>query len=201
MEMNCSEKNGEGGGQPRQLSKSPGNDQITAYRRRQIAALRLRGMTLDEIVKTLATLGVVNPDTQKPFGRTTVHNDLRYLEAQWRDETAELHELHKARVLAELRELRRAAWQDKKFGIVLRGLQAEADMFGLNAPITVDLPSGVTGDIVEAEAWHRIADEMTIEELEVAASIRDRLAKYITGESVSAGSDEPGTGHPQKQTS
>ena len=193
--MNCDAKISESEAKPRQLSRKPPNEQLTAYRRRQVAALRLRGMVLDEIVTSLGTLGVVNPETQQPFGRTTVHNDLRYLEAQWRDEAAELHELHKARVLAELRELRRAAWQDKKFGIVLRGLQAEADMFGLNAPITVDLPSGVTGDIVEAEAWHRIADEMTIEELEVAASIRDRLTKYITDESASDESDQPGTGH------
>ena len=196
QDMNYDAKISEGEAEPRQLSKRPPNAQLTAYRRRQVAALRLRGMTLDEIVKTLATLGVVNPETQQPFGRVTVHNDLCYLETQWRDEAAELHELHKSRILAELRELRRAAWQDKKYLVVLRGLQLEADLFGLNAPITVDLPSGGSGDIIEAEAWRRIADEMTIEELEVAALIRDRLAKYIADESVSAESDETGTGHP-----
>ena len=200
QDMNYDAKVSESKAEPRQLSKRPPNAQLTAYRRRQVAALRLRGMTLDEIVKTLATLGVVNPETQQPFGRVTVHNDLRHLETQWRDKAAELHHLHKAKILAELRETRRAAWQDKKYSIVLRGLQLEADLFGLFAPIQVAKPPARAGNVIDAETWTRIANDMTIDQLEAALVLRDLIAKHTSDESVAAGSDGTEIGHPLKQT-
>lgn len=154
------------------------NEQITALRRRHVAALRLRGMTLTEIVRMLGDLGVRNPETQAPFGKTTVYNDLKWLEKNWQDEAVEFHDRHKANILAELREMRRAAWQEKKYSVVLRGIRLEADLFGLFAPIQVDRPSARAGTVIDAETWTRIANDMSIDELESALVLRDRIAEH-----------------------
>lgn len=119
---------------------------IIDNRRRQVAILRLRGMTQREIIATLERQGVVNPATGQPWSLGIINIDLKALDAEWRAEAAKAIDEHKARQLAELNEVRRAAWAAKDLVTVLRVLKQEADILGTAAAIKVHwqdtLPDG-----------------------------------------------------------
>lgn len=103
-------------------------------RRRRVAVLRLRGLSLREITKALpmGDGGVINPETQKPYNMSTIYQDLKAIEQEWRQmSVADLQE-HKARHLAELAEVRRTAWQQGKLFYILKSLEQEAQILGLN---------------------------------------------------------------------
>ncbi len=92
-----------------------------AARRREVARLRLQGLTLREIqAKVGCSLG-------------TVHADLEALETDWRAQ-AEADILDwKALQLAELREVKRVAWENGRLAIVLQALKLEAELTGTKA--------------------------------------------------------------------
>lgn len=110
-------------------------------RRRWVARLRLRGMTQREIVDRLPlieeggyTTGILNPRTLKPYALGTVNSDLKAMAKLWREAAAQDIKVHKARQMAELAEVRRAAWAKGHLTSVLRGLLQEAKLLGLNEP-------------------------------------------------------------------
>lgn len=119
---------------------------IIDNRRRQVAVLRLRGMTQREIIDTLENGKVVNPDTGKPWSLGIINSDLKALDAEWRAEAAKAIDEHKARQLAELNEVRRAAWAVKDLATVLKVLKQEVDILGTAAAIKLHwqdtLPDG-----------------------------------------------------------
>lgn len=108
-------------------------------RRRQVAAMRLRGMTQREIVEGLESRGRVNDATGNPWSLAIVNRDLKMLKQEWREETMKDVAEHKARNLAELREARRMAWQDRKHYAILQGLKQEAELLGLDGDMAEDL--------------------------------------------------------------
>jgi len=90
-------------------------------RRLRVAALHLRGLTPLEILAALKQSGMV-ADLE------AVCADIVFLEAVWATEVHVEAEKRKARLLAELREARRAAWAAGKFDLVLKGLAQEAEL-------------------------------------------------------------------------
>lgn len=106
-------------------------------RRRKIAALMLRGLSQREIQRALPMEPnpVFNRETGKPYGIGTIHRDQQALKAEWKLSALEDLIEHKARHLAELQEVRRAAWNQNKLFYVLKSLEQEADVLGLK-----DLP-------------------------------------------------------------
>lgn len=89
------------------------NKEIIAHRRERVAHWRLRGLTQREIAAALAEElpSLVNPDTGKPYSLGTINADLKALDAQWKREAKASTDLHRAQMLAELRAVRRAAWE------------------------------------------------------------------------------------------
>jgi len=75
---------------------------------------------------------IVNPDTNVPYEFKTVQRDVKFLEAEWRKEALATLEDHKAQMIAELDEVKRAAWDDKKYFYVLKALEQKAEVLGLN---------------------------------------------------------------------
>lgn len=104
------------------------------HRREVVARLRLRGLTQREIAMKLILEGVVNSATGDPFSIGTVNGDVKALEKQWRQQAAADTAALKGQVLAELRETRRAAWEDNQFTIVLRSIDQEIHLLGLDVP-------------------------------------------------------------------
>lgn len=122
-------------------------------RRQRVASLRARGLTHEEIWQQLAlpTLPpdgrlnpayMVNPKTGQPYDRTQITRDLQWLREENLRLASDAMEQVKADALAEVRELKRAAWSSKKYDIVLRCLEREAKLQGLDKPAGVDITSG-----------------------------------------------------------
>lgn len=101
-------------------------------RRRNVARLRLRGLSTREIAEALKV------------SHATIVRDLKVVEADWRALAAGDLDTHKATLLAEHRELRREIWSspgDRDYGALLRSLDLEARLLGLYGytPTPVDI--------------------------------------------------------------
>jgi len=110
------------------------NPKLFHVRRREVARLRLRGMTQREIHRALAREqddgGMVNPSTGNPYSLGTINADCQRLDALWKEEaSADMAEMV-ARQLAELREARRVAWNQEDASEVRLNVMAEADLTG-----------------------------------------------------------------------
>jgi hypothetical protein len=108
-------------------------DSTDDIRRLRIAALHLRGLTPIEIRVALQQSGIAG-DLE------TVCADIGFLEAVWATEVQVKTEKRKARLLAELREARRAAWAAGKFDLVLKGLAQEVELLDEGPSLPVVKP-------------------------------------------------------------
>jgi len=107
---------------------------ILDKRRRRVAALRLRGLTQREIVNGLSEADMLNPKTGRPYSVATVNHDLKVIQEGWREEATQDIAEHVARILAELHEVKRAAWSEKAFGDILRAIEKECKILGIDSP-------------------------------------------------------------------
>ncbi len=94
-------------------------------RRQRVASLLLRGLAPLEIALQLKRQGLTDPATNEAYAQDVIVADVQALEAEWQ-ETAEDPEGQRARILAELREARRAAWAKNDLDEVMQGLRQEA---------------------------------------------------------------------------
>lgn len=99
-----------------------GNPDLIELRRERVAYWRLRGKTVREIVQCLADEEINNPETNSPFGRSTIANDCKTLRTLWKKEQAAALDEAKGTVLAELREVRAAAWSGGGMNGVVKAL-------------------------------------------------------------------------------
>jgi hypothetical protein len=120
---------------------------LVEHRRRKVAALRLRGLSLYEIVDALASgpAMLMNPETGDAFGKSTIDRDLRFLEREWRKEAVAAIAEHKAIQLAELREARRKAWSAGDVPEVRQNIALEMRLLGTEAPTKI-APTDPSGD-------------------------------------------------------
>lgn len=87
----------------------------------------MRGLLPVEINAALRQSGVAG-DVE------TVCRDLDFLEEVWETEVHLDAKKHQARLLAELREARRAAWAAGRFDLVLKALAQEAELLEKEKP-------------------------------------------------------------------
>jgi hypothetical protein len=123
---------------PKQPTKTAQLD-IIAHRRAHVAQLRLRGASEREIAQALAQSTVRNHETGEPWSLATISRDVQALDAEWREAAALAIEVHRARLLAELRELRRVAWSKGDLDLALRGIKHEIELLGAAVPPTIHL--------------------------------------------------------------
>jgi hypothetical protein len=121
--------------------------EVTEKRREIVATLMARGMRQAEVVIQLGTKEIlrggefvnnssyiVNPNTLQPFDKATINRDFKYLLKGWRENAALEAEEHFSRQLAELTELRRAAWARRDLGEVRQCLALEIKLLGTARP-------------------------------------------------------------------
>ena len=108
-----------------------------ALRRREVARAKLRGVESSyEIVKWFAENDppIVNPHTKEPWDDSTIRRDLVFLSKEWKAEAARDTDAHKARLLEEIREAKREAWQQKDMTVLVALINREAKLMGLDSP-------------------------------------------------------------------
>lgn len=126
-------------------------------RRAYVANLRLRGLTHREIVSTLEKkhnedvetnnpnpIGCgINPRTKKAWSVGIINEDIANVEKEWKESALRDIIEHKARQLAEIAEVKKQGWSARKFDIVLKALDQEANIMGTKATIKHELDNKV----------------------------------------------------------
>jgi hypothetical protein len=119
-------------------SQRPGSEAARDARRRAVTSLLLRrGASVAEVHRSLEAdprlwNHTVSPPS--PWSYRTVAQDVRWLTAQWRLEASNQLAEALSRQLAELAELKAAAWQKGRLSVVLGCLDREAKLLGLARP-------------------------------------------------------------------
>ena len=147
------------------------------HRRQLVSQLRLRGLAIQKIAKELPSLQCINPVTSKPWSIGCIFKDLKAIEEEWREFAAWGVERHKARILAELQEVKRSAWLMSKPGIVLDALDREIKVLGCASPVSLDasLSVGKVGDRSNAD----VLASMTVEELRLLDAAFNRINSTV----------------------
>lgn len=127
-------------------------DALIAERRRLVAQMRLRGLSVREIHAGFEKMArdpaanhiVTNPETRGIWSIGTIHADLKELEAEWREDAVRDIAAHKAQLHAELQHVKAQAWQDKDTTNVLRAIEQQRKLLGADAPQQTQL-GGIPG--------------------------------------------------------
>jgi len=118
------------------MALSNSNQANIDERRRCVASLVLRGRTQREVEQELPKLTppIVNPKTGQPYALGTINADVKAIREDWRRRAAEDIGEHVARIVAELTEVKRAAWAEKSYGDILRAIEKECKILGVDSP-------------------------------------------------------------------
>lgn len=108
------------------------DEHVILLRQSIVSSARARGMTIAAITSLLSEKGVLNPRTEVPYSSQTIGKDIREIEERWREKMLVDVFDHRARVLAELREVKTAGWSTGKHSIILRAIEQEVNLLGLN---------------------------------------------------------------------
>ena len=103
-------------------------------RRRSVAMLRRRRLSIRQIVRALEKEGKVNPEKNTPWTIGTIQKDLDFLRKQARREAMKDTLEHRSEILADYHELLRVAWQGMKYTEVRKILGDIRSMLGTDAP-------------------------------------------------------------------
>jgi len=132
-----------------------------ANRQLRVASLLARGLTQREIVVMLEKNNYVTTDKAgnlKPWSLGTINADVKKIRLLWADDLKVRASAHAARILAELKEVKRAGWMKNDQKTVLSALDQEMKLLQLHN-ITV-----LTGPARELDM-----EEMSDEELAAIA--------------------------------
>lgn len=139
----------------------PNRSAIVASRRLKVEQYALRGLTQREILTALTQQRVLNPATGQPWSLGTVNADLQSLEDEWGEAALEVRSTRKARVAAELKQLRRLAYAERDYKLVGELLKQERALFSLDDPIELNLKGQVAH-----EHTHKLGHETAVDEMD-----------------------------------
>jgi hypothetical protein len=123
---------------------------VVEGRRSRVAFHLVRHESIREIVNSLVKEGEHNPATGEPWSFYAVHSDTVWQREQWRkDVLADTAKVQGA-VLAQIREVQHQAWLRNNYNLLLKALQQERELLGLDAPTKVDIEHTIR-QMAEAE--------------------------------------------------
>lgn len=107
---------------------------IVEDRRREVAALRRRRLTMRQIEKALAEAGRTNPWTNKPWSLYVIKTDIDAITAEAKAQAIRDITEHRAEILADYHELLRLAWAERRYEDARKVLKDMREMLGTDAP-------------------------------------------------------------------
>lgn len=152
----------------------PSEEHTRVLRQRIVSSARLRGLKIADIVDLLEKEGIVNPRTGTPWCAATISKDIKCVAGEWKQEMLADISDHRARVLAEINEVKRSAWKTGKHAIVLRAIEQEVNLLGLNELERMGVEIALANLLKGIPA-------------EVADALKKRLAKRISDQKKMAG--------------
>lgn len=139
---------------------------LDVLRRRAVASASIQGMSPREIYVWLEDKGLIDPDTGKPFSVSQIRKDIDLIVEEWNERMYKDISFHRARVLAELAEVKSSAWKSSKLSIVLKAIDKEVDLLGLN-------------ELERLHADVAIANLLKGLPAEVSSALRERLTERV----------------------
>lgn len=121
------------------MTTPPHDPNIIAMRRARVAQLKLRALSSREIALALARGDVngngriINPKTGNPYTHDTILEDLKFLQAEWKEQRIDNTDTHIDRQFMELQEIKRAQWSVNEPEGVRKALRDEMDLLGTKA--------------------------------------------------------------------
>ena len=115
------------------IEKTPRKDEII-IRREAIAAMRARGLTQRQIRDSLLNM---KPPIEVSIA--TVNRDLKIIRAEWKQKATESIDEWIASELADLDELEKQAWREKRYDLILKIKDRRAKLLGLDKPMRTEL--------------------------------------------------------------
>ena len=107
---------------------------LRIIRREAVAAMRARGLTQRQIAENLKKL---TPPIEVDV--STVNRDLKLIRAEWKRKATESIEEWIANELADMDELEKQAWREKRYDLVLKIKDRRAKLLGLDKPMRTEL--------------------------------------------------------------
>lgn len=107
---------------------------IIEDRRREVAALRRRRLTMRQIQKALQEAGRVNPHTGTPWSLGVIKKDVDAIIAEAKAAAVRDITEHRAEILADYHELLRLAWAERRYEDARKVLKDMREMLGTDAP-------------------------------------------------------------------
>ena len=114
--------------------KTPTRADVIAMRREAVAAMRARGLTQRQIRDSLLNM---KPPIEVSIA--TVNRDLKIIRAEWKQKATESIDEWIASELADLDELEKQAWREKRYDLILKIKDRRAKLLGLDKPMRTEL--------------------------------------------------------------
>jgi len=127
-------------GKEHQVLKNTRRGAIVDGRRVYISELLCRGHTQYRIWEELAAdEQYYNPRTEQPWSLGTVQEDIRHIRQMWQEQVRLHYDIHVSRLLGQIRAVRKAAWKEERLDTVLKTLDQEVKLLGLDKATKVDM--------------------------------------------------------------
>ena len=141
-------------------------DAVILDRRRAVASLRLRGMSIREIERALTEMRNLNPETGNPWCIQTIHADWKALEKDWKAEASASVDQLRAKINAELDEVKRFGWRKDDPVAILRAIEQQRRLLGIDLAAGAGDTPPVQNNITVLGASYATLDEIkqTLEE-------------------------------------
>ena len=102
--------------------------------------LLVRGNTQAQIVSLMAADDAMhNPVTTAPWSKDTIYKDVKLARERWQEQTRLHYDIHVSRILGQIRAVRIEAWNQEDLGTVLKTLDQEVKLLGLDKVTKSDL--------------------------------------------------------------
>lgn len=152
--------------------------------------MRLRGLSVREIQAGLEALRHYNPETGAVWSIGTIQSDLTALYKEWQREAMRDINEHKGQINAELNAVKASAWQADDLTSVLRAIDQQRRLLGVDAPQQTQFGGIPGGEPIQVQASDPLAGidlkKLSIEQLnalESAYKTLDGLRAHCQGES------------------
>ena len=106
---------------------------IMDERRARISELIARGKTFRQIHEELSLdENFRNPLTGRPWNIATIKSDVKVISTEWKKIAMLHYDVHVARLMGQILEVRKRAWEQDRLPVILKTLEQEMKLLGLD---------------------------------------------------------------------
>ena len=126
-------------GRTNQTRKNVRYGALQDNRRAKVTELLVKGNTMNQIWEEMDADEDYRNPKGKSWGMSAISNDVKYVRERWQ-KIAHLHyDVHIGRLMGQIRAVRKTAWAQNELPIVLKTLEQEIKLLGLDKASKTDI--------------------------------------------------------------